>query len=108
MDIGGVLLTDGWGRDYRKLASRAFDLDELEERHHQAFDAYEEGKLSLDEYLHLAVFHQNRTFTIRFRPEPHFARGPPGGPIHVFEPGQIPVKQVFKIDRRPDRNSEPN
>jgi putative hydrolase of the HAD superfamily len=70
LDIGGVLLTDGWGLDYRTLAARTFDLDpvELESRHHQAFDTYETGKLSLDEYLARVVFHRQRAFTpVQFR-----------------------------------------
>jgi putative hydrolase of the HAD superfamily len=65
LDIGGVLLTDGWGLDYRSAAAKAFELDpkELETRHHQAFDTYEVGKLSLDDYLKQVVFHQKRPFT---------------------------------------------
>jgi putative hydrolase of the HAD superfamily len=65
LDIGGVLLTDGWGLDYRSAAAQAFELDpkELETRHHQAFDTYEVGKLSLDDYLKRVVFHQKRSFT---------------------------------------------
>ena len=27
LDIGGVLLTDGWGNQYRTLAARTFDLN---------------------------------------------------------------------------------
>jgi putative hydrolase of the HAD superfamily len=65
LDIGGVLLTDGWGLDYRSAAANAFELDpeEMETRHHQAFDTYEMGKLSLEEYLNHVVFHQERSFT---------------------------------------------
>ena len=65
LDIGGVLLTDGWGLDYRSAAAEAFELDpkELELRHHQAFDTYESGRLSLDDYLNQVVFHQKRSFT---------------------------------------------
>ena len=52
-DIGGVLLTDGWDHHARKRAARNFKLDlaELEARHHLTFDTYEEGKLTLEEYL---------------------------------------------------------
>ena len=35
----------------------------LDRRHHLAYALYEEGKLSLDEYLELAVFHESRSFT---------------------------------------------
>jgi putative hydrolase of the HAD superfamily len=65
LDIGGVLLTDGWNHAARELASRTFKLDlkEMEERHHLTFDTYEVGKLSLEEYLNRIVFYQKRSFT---------------------------------------------
>jgi len=65
LDIGGVLLTDGWPHAARMLAAGTFDLDpeELEIRHHQVFDTYESGKLRLKNYLDWVVFHQQRGFT---------------------------------------------
>ena len=65
LDIGGVLLNDGWDHHARKRAATTFKMKwaEMEERHHQAFDAYEVGKLSLEEYLDLTVFYQKRSFT---------------------------------------------
>jgi putative hydrolase of the HAD superfamily len=65
LDIGGVLLTNGWDRGIRTLASEKFGLDykEMDERHHLTFDIYEEGKLSLDEYLNRVVFYQKRSFS---------------------------------------------
>lgn len=65
LDIGGVLLTNGWDRGMRILASEKFGLDyeEMNERHHLTFDTYEEGKLSLDEYLNRVVFYQERSFS---------------------------------------------
>src|SRR6202044_1979163 len=65
LDIGGVLLTNGWGRDSRKRASELFKLDykEMDERHHLTFDTYEMGKLTLDEYLNRLVFYEVRGFT---------------------------------------------
>ncbi len=65
VDIGGVLLTDGWDRLARKRAATAFELNrtEMEDRHHLAFEIYEEGRLSLEEYLSLVVFYQKRTFS---------------------------------------------
>jgi putative hydrolase of the HAD superfamily len=65
LDIGGVLLTNGWDRGIRALASEKFGLDykEMDERHHLTFDTYEEGKLSLDEYLDRVVFYQERSFS---------------------------------------------
>lgn len=65
-DVGGVLLTNGWGRSNRKKAIEIFNLDatETEERHHLTFDTYEVGKLSLDEYLERVVFYEERSFSI--------------------------------------------
>src|SRR3984885_8256905 len=65
-DIGGVLLTNGWGRDSRKRAVEKFNLDagETEERHHLTFDTYEVGKLSLQEYLERVVFYTERDFSM--------------------------------------------
>jgi putative hydrolase of the HAD superfamily len=65
LDIGGVLLTNGWDHNARKLAAEKFSIDivEMNERHHLTFDTYEEGKLSLDEYLDRIVFYQERTFS---------------------------------------------
>ena len=65
LDIGGVLLTDGWGHQSRALAAKAFDLnlEEMEERHHLTFDTYEVGKLTLKEYLSRTVFYEERSFT---------------------------------------------
>jgi len=65
VDIGGVLLTDGWVYEYRKLAAKNFDLNlkELDNRHNQAFDTYELGKLNIDEYLNHVVFYEKRSFT---------------------------------------------
>jgi putative hydrolase of the HAD superfamily len=65
LDIGGVLLTNGWDRGIRTVASEKFGLDyaEMNERHHLTFDTYEEGKLSLDEYLNRVVFYQERSFS---------------------------------------------
>jgi len=65
LDIGGVLLTDGWDHNARKRAAANFKLAlaEMEDRHHLTFDTYEEGKLTLEEYLGRVVFYQKRPFT---------------------------------------------
>jgi putative hydrolase of the HAD superfamily len=65
LDIGGVLLTNGWDRAARKRAAAHFSLDlpEFEERHHLTFDTYEEGKLTLDQYLNRIVFYEDRSFS---------------------------------------------
>jgi putative hydrolase of the HAD superfamily len=65
VDIGGVLLSNGWDRHARKRAADHFSLDfsELDERHHLNFEIYEIGKLTLADYLQRVVFHEPRTFT---------------------------------------------
>jgi putative hydrolase of the HAD superfamily len=65
LDIGGVLLTNGWGHEARNNAISHFKLnrDELNERHHLTFDTYEEGKLTLSEYLKRIVFYETRAFS---------------------------------------------
>ncbi len=65
VDIGGVLLTNGWDRRMRQDAARTFNLDyeEMDERHHLTFGTYEEGKLSLDDYLDRTVFYEKRSFS---------------------------------------------
>ncbi|MGE5252686.1 MAG: HAD family hydrolase [Planctomycetaceae bacterium] len=65
LDVGGVLLTNGWDRHMRRKAAERFglDYDEMDERHHLTFDTYEEGKLSLEEYLRRVVFYEKRSFT---------------------------------------------
>jgi len=65
LDIGEVLLTNGWGSKQRNNAIAHFKLDseELNERHHLTFDTYEEGKLSLEEYLNRTVFYEKRNFS---------------------------------------------
>jgi putative hydrolase of the HAD superfamily len=65
LDLGGVLLSNGWDRHMRQRAADTFELDyaEMDERHHLTFDTYEEGKLSLDEYLDRVVFYAERSFS---------------------------------------------
>jgi len=65
LDLGGVLLTNGWDRNSRELAAKTFNLDrkEMDERHHLTFDTYEVGKLTLEQYLTRVVFYENRSFT---------------------------------------------
>ncbi|WP_223860368.1 HAD family hydrolase [Spirosoma validum] len=79
IDIGGVLLSNGWDRAARRLAAETFALDlaDLEERHHLTFDTYETGKLTLDEYLDRIVFYQARSFSMDRFKEFMFAQSRP-------------------------------
>jgi len=65
LDIGGVLLTDGWDHLARRRAAKKFKLEwaEMESRHQLVFEIFEEGKITMEEYLSLVVFHQKRSFT---------------------------------------------
>jgi putative hydrolase of the HAD superfamily len=65
LDIGGDLLTNRRDHHARKRAAMNFKLEfaEMEDRHHLTFNTYEEGKLTVEEYLGRVVFYQKRPFT---------------------------------------------
>jgi len=67
LDIGGVLLTNGWDHDARDRAAKRFDLDReaMERRHRMAFGVYEEGRITLAQYLERVVFDEKRPFDAR-------------------------------------------
>jgi len=98
VDIGGVLLTDGWSHDFRKLAVREFNLDpeEMETRHSIVFETFEIGKLTLDEYLNLVVFYQRRSFTQAQFQEFMFARSE-ADPKMISLIRQLKTKYGLKI-----------
>ena len=64
-DVGGVLLTNAWDHEERDLAVERFLLSkpEFEARHQELVIAFEESKVTLDDYLERTVFYQPRTFT---------------------------------------------
>ena len=64
-DIGGVLLTDGWGHDSRRAAAAKFglDWDEYSERHEKVAHAIETNSMSLEKYLDRVIFYRPRSFT---------------------------------------------
>ena len=65
LDVGGVLLTNGWDHHARRRAAKRFklDWDEMQERHELNFVIYETDKLTLQEYLGWVVFYKKRSFT---------------------------------------------
>jgi len=79
LDIGGVLLTDGWNRKSRAVAVEQFGLDpkETEDRHHLTFDTYEVGKITLDTYLERLVFYTKRDYAPQQFKEFMFAQSQP-------------------------------
>lgn len=64
-DIGGVLGSNGWDREQRQSAVDHFGLDEadFQWRHEDVVAEWEEGRITLDEYLDIAVFHTDRDFS---------------------------------------------
>jgi putative hydrolase of the HAD superfamily len=64
-DIGGILLTNGWGHESREEAAKLFNLDykEVTELHTFIFNVYEAGSVDLDEYLDTVIFNHPRDFT---------------------------------------------
>lgn len=64
-DIGGVLLTNGWGHESRMAAAKKFNIDygEMDILHDFIFNVYEMGKISLDDYLDTVVFREKRNFS---------------------------------------------
>jgi len=65
VDVGGVLLSNGWDHLARKRAAKHFKLNwaEMDQRHRLVFETHEEGKLSFEEYLGWVVFFEKRPFT---------------------------------------------
>lgn len=64
-DIGGVLGSNGWDREERARAVERFHLDagDFQCRHEEIVGAWEEGRITIDEYLDIAVFHAPRNFS---------------------------------------------
>ncbi len=64
-DIGGVLATNGWSSPQRRNAVERFGLDatEFEQQHRDAVGTFEQGRMTLDEYLDATVFYRHRTFS---------------------------------------------
>ena len=65
LDVGGVLLTNGWDHHERRRVAKHFNLNwvEMDERHRLVFETHEEDKLSFEEYLAWIVFYKKRPFT---------------------------------------------
>lgn len=65
MDIGGVLLTNGWGHESRQKAAKVFgfDYDEMNYLHTFIYNVFEIGSVSLDDYLDTVLFNRERDFT---------------------------------------------
>ena len=80
VDIGGVLLTNGWDHLARRRAAKHFKLNwaEMEERHGLNFETHEEDKITFKEYLDRVVFYEKRPFTRAEFRRFMFAQSKPG------------------------------
>ncbi len=65
LDIGGILLSDGWNHSSRMQAIDKYGLESIQfqKDHAVAFPLFENGKLTLEQYLDAVVFNVPRTFS---------------------------------------------
>ena len=65
LDVGGVLLSNGWGHESRAAAAKEFNInyEEFNRLHEFIFNVYEIGNLTMEEYLDTVIFNQPREFT---------------------------------------------
>jgi putative hydrolase of the HAD superfamily len=98
MDIGGVMLTNGWDHHARRRAAKHFKLGwaEMEERHSLNFETHEQDKLAFNKYLDRVVFYQKRPFTrAEFRRFMFAQSKPVAGMIELVR--SLKVKYGLKI-----------
>ncbi len=67
LDLGGVVLTNGWDHNQRHQLANQFglDWDDFERRHSWIYNLHETDKITLDEYLQQVVFWQARDFSLQ-------------------------------------------
>lgn len=65
LDVGGVLLSNGWGHESREKAAKEFNIDyaEMSRLHEFIFNIYEIGSINLEDYLSTVIFNKPREFT---------------------------------------------
>lgn len=85
-DIGGVLGSNGWDREQRARAVERFKLDpdDFQCRHEEVVGEWEEGRITLDEYLDIAIFHTGRSFSRREFVDFMFAQSIPNESVVGF------------------------
>ena len=64
-DVGGVILTDGWGHESRQRAAQLFQFDweEFEGKHKPLAAPFDSGQITLDQYLTQTLFYKQRQFS---------------------------------------------
>ncbi len=109
IDIGGVLLTNGWDTASRQHAAEKFGFDfaEVEKRHRFFFDLYEMGKVTLSEYVKWTVFYTKRSFGEAEFKEFMFAQSKPyEETIELFR--RLKAKQGIKVGALNNEGKEMN
>jgi len=78
-DVGGVLLSNAWDREQRRLALEHFSLDETEfdDRHEMLISSFERGKITLQQYLERTIFYRPRPFTMEVFKDYMFSQSQP-------------------------------
>lgn len=64
-DVGGVLLNNAWDHNERHQALSHFHIEEADfnPRHEEIVVPFEQGKITLDDYLERTIFYRSRDFT---------------------------------------------
>lgn len=85
-DVGGVLLSNAWDHTERSQALQHFNLNEQEfqGRHETLVPPFEQGKISLDEYLDQTIFYCPRPFTREAFKEYMFSLSQPKRDVLAF------------------------
>lgn len=80
-DVGGVLLTNAWDHTERLRTLNHFLLSEAEfhDRHEMVVSSFEQGQITLDEYLDRTVFYRERSFTRQAFKDDMFSQSHPDG-----------------------------
>jgi putative hydrolase of the HAD superfamily len=78
-DVGGVLLSNAWDHNERLQTLNHFLLSEAEfhDRHETVVASFEQGKITLDEYLDRTVFYRERSFTRQAFKDDMFSQSQP-------------------------------
>ncbi len=66
LDVGGVLMSNGWDHRLRQKTAEKFGIeyDEMDRRHQLIFNTYEIGKLTFDEYLEYTVYFKENVISL--------------------------------------------
>lgn len=97
LDIGGVLMTNGWDHHMRELAIKEFKLEagEFEARHLEWNPLLETDRITLTEYLNETVFWKTRNFTLQQFKDYLFSFSKPNlDMLHLMQS----IKEQYKLE----------